>query len=73
MSTMLNSANKGQDSCQGSSFDADILGQGFSQLSAEGRVHLKDFLENLVSMQNTMTGTITVNDARSSSNDSLLL
>ena len=64
---MLNTANKGQDGCQGNSVDAGVLGQGFSQLSAEGRVHLKDFLENLVSMQNTMTGTVSADDDCSTS------
>ena len=51
-----------------SSSGRDILEQNFSQLPVEGRVLLKNYLQNLVSMQNTMAGTFSENDARSLSN-----
>ena len=33
-----------------------ILEHSFSQLPAEGRIHLREYLKNLVSMQDAMSG-----------------
>jgi hypothetical protein len=52
------------------SFGIDILEHNFTQLPAEGRFLLINFLQNLVSMQNTMSGAVSAENARSSSNDS---
>ena len=58
MSTMLIKAKQGAEKRQDNSFDTGILEQGYSQLPAEGKIHLKDYLQNLVSLQNTMAKTV---------------
>jgi hypothetical protein len=42
---------------QGNFSEISFLEQNFSKLSAEGQVRLKDYLQSLVSLQNTITGT----------------
>jgi hypothetical protein len=49
---------------QGNSSEINFLEQNFSQLSAEGQSRLKDYLQNLVSLQNTITGTEVANSVR---------
>ena len=63
---MLCSVEKGVEETGNCSFGTDILAYGFTQLPAEGRSHFKEFLQNLVSMQNTMTGA---DNTQSSSNE----
>jgi len=42
-----------------------ILEQQFSLLSAEGKTHLRDYLKNLVSMQNAMIESFSMDEAHS--------
>jgi hypothetical protein len=41
-----------------------FLEQNFSQLSAEGQFRLKNYLQSLVSLQNTMTGMVSADNIR---------
>ena len=65
---MLNNMTKGADGRQYNSFDTDILKQGFSQLPTEGKIHLRDYLKSLVSIQNIITEA-NENNAHPSSKD----
>ena len=42
---------------QNSPSDINFLEQNFHQLSVKGQSHLKDYLQNLVSLQNIIIGT----------------
>jgi hypothetical protein len=53
---MLCSVENGVVGQQDNSSGIIILEQNFPQLSAEGQFHLKNYLQSLVSLQNTMTG-----------------
>ena len=53
------------DDNQTNSFDAGILEQSFAQLPVEERGILKDFLKNLLSMQNTITRAISSGETTS--------
>ena len=46
--------------------DSDTLEQSFSQLSVSGKAHLKGYLQNLVSLQNTITEPSPADNANSS-------
>lgn len=46
--------------------DSVILEHSFSQLPPEGRTQLRDYLQNLVSIQKTLAGAVTVDDGKSS-------
>jgi hypothetical protein len=50
--------DSGEDDPRGSSSlsGIDVLEQCFSQLPPDGKTHIKDYLQSLVSMQNTMAG-----------------
>ena len=50
---------------QANSFATGILEQSFAQLPAEGRSSLKDYLKNLLSIQNAITGAISSSDTTS--------
>jgi len=43
---------------QNSSSEISFLEQNFSKLSTEGQSRFKDYLQSLVSLQNTMTETV---------------
>jgi len=43
---------------QGNSSEIKFLEQNFSQLSAEGQSQLRDYLQSLVSLQNTFIETV---------------
>ena len=62
---MENDAERPQDYSTGINF----LEQNFSQLPAEGQSQLKKYLQSLVSLQNTMIGTKSVNIIHISSNE----
>jgi hypothetical protein len=48
------------------SSDIGILEQNFTQLPAEGKSLLKNYLQNLVSLQNAMRGAISIDNIRGS-------
>jgi len=50
---------------QADSFGAGVLEQNFSQLSADTKALLKDYIKTLLAMQNKMTKTIPLNDTTS--------
>ena len=52
---MLHYENK-VDTFQNKSLDIEILEQGLSQLPEEVKVQFRDYLQNLVGMQNSMVG-----------------
>jgi len=54
---MLYSTENDAGDSQDYSFGINFLEQNFHQLSADGQSHLKDYLESLVSLQNTIIGT----------------
>ena len=54
---------KEAEGCQGTSFNRNILEQGFTQLQAEGKVQLRDYLQNLVSIQNAIAGATPMKDS----------
>jgi len=66
LSTMLSMNNNRDEGCRDISFDTEILEQSFSQLPSEGKVQLRDYLQNLISIQNTIA---TADIAGSSSKD----
>jgi hypothetical protein len=66
---MLYCAENGVLGSQGNSSDINFLKQNFSQLSAEGQSQLKDYLQSLVSLQNTMTGTEVADSTHGLSNE----
>ena len=47
--------NKTKQSTEKDSNDSGILEQSFSQLAPQGRAHLISYLQNLVSIQKTMS------------------
>ncbi|MCL2480280.1 MAG: hypothetical protein FWF38_01070 [Spirochaetaceae bacterium] len=51
---MLGSIDKELESDKDNSFNTDILEQSFSQLPTEGKIYLKKYLQNLVSLQSVM-------------------
>jgi len=53
---MLYSMETGIKSPKDNSLDIGILEQNFTQLPTEGKFLFKEFLQNLVSMQETMIG-----------------
>jgi hypothetical protein len=61
---MLCSVVKGVADQKENSVDISILEQNFTQLPAEGKILLKKYLQNLVSMQNTMTGAVPADNVR---------
>jgi hypothetical protein len=67
MSTMPNRVENGLEHLQDNSSGINFLEQNFSQLSAEGQSRLKNYLQSLVSLQNTMTGTVSADNIRVSS------
>ena len=67
--TMLYCAENGVLASQGNSSEISFLEQNFSKLSAEGQSHLKDYLQSLVSLQNTMTETKVADSTHGSSNE----
>jgi hypothetical protein len=66
---MLSNIENRDDGCKDNTSDTGILEQSFSELPPEGKIYLKDCLQNLVSMQNTMVRAISVDNAHSSSKD----
>jgi len=62
---MLCSVENSVEITEDESFGKSILEQHFSLLSAEGRTHLRDYLKNLVSMQDTMAGAYSTDEAHS--------
>jgi hypothetical protein len=65
---MLYSAGNGAVGQQDKSSCLIFLEQNFSKLSAEGQSQLKNYLQSLVSLQNTMTGAVSADSVRVSSN-----
>jgi len=56
MSTMLNNIENDVNDRKDNSSGMGILEQNFTQLPTEGKFLFKEFLHNLVSMQEMMTG-----------------
>ena len=69
MSTMLYSVENSVDEQKDNSADIGFLEQNFAQIPAKGKILLKNHLQNLVSLQNTMTGAVSVDNAQLSAKD----
>jgi hypothetical protein len=66
--TMLCYAENDVANLQDNSSGINFLEQNFFQLSAEGQSQLKNYLQSLVSLQNIMTGAVSADSVRVSSN-----
>jgi hypothetical protein len=65
---MLLNMGNGAENSKDSALGIGILEQTFTQLSAERKFLLQEYLQNLVSMQNTMAGAISADSSRTLSN-----
>ena len=54
---------------QDSLSDINLLKQNFSKLSVDGQSQLKDYLQSLVFLQNTLIGTKSADNIHVSSNE----
>jgi len=54
---------------QDSLSDINLLKQNFSKLSVDGQSQLKDYLQSLIFLQNTMIGTKSADNIHVSSNE----
>ena len=54
---------------QDSPSDINLLKQNFSKLSVDGQSQLKDYLQSLVFLQNTLIGTKSADNIHVSSNE----
>ena len=53
---MLGSNKRELERYNDNSFDINILEQGFFQLSEEAKLHLENYLQDLLSIQNSIAG-----------------
>ena len=53
---MLGSNKREPERCNDNSFEINILEQGFFQLPKEAKLYLKNYLQDLLSIQNSIAG-----------------